>query len=214
VKDAVSEESGAEEASGVELKSIVDSASYSIGVNIANNLVRQGMLDMDSEVIAAAMKDVFDSVELAMPLTTCNTYIGTYMEKKELEKHQGTIDAGKAFLMENAKNDSVVVLPSGLQYKVITAGEGAIPKATDEVTTYYKGMLVDGTVFDSSKGNPVSFPVNRVIEGWIEALQLMPVGSKWKLYIPYDLAYGAQQKGAVIVPYSALIFEIELLGIK
>ncbi|MFT5054990.1 MAG: FKBP-type peptidyl-prolyl cis-trans isomerase FklB, partial [Oceanospirillaceae bacterium] len=122
---------------------------------------------------------------------------------------------GEAFLAENAKKDGITVLESGLQYRVITEGSGAKPAATDQVTTHYHGMLINGKVFDSSmdRGEPATFPVNGVITGWVEALQLMPVGSKWELFIPYNLAYGERGAGADIKPYSTLIFEVELIAI-
>lgn len=125
-------------------------------------------------------------------------------------------EAGQKFLEENKTKEGVVTLPSGLQYKIITAGNGDKPKATDKVSVNYEGTLIDGTVFDSSikRGKPASFQVNQVIKGWTEALQLMPVGSKWELYIPYDLAYGDRETGREIKPYSMLIFSVELLGIE
>jgi len=125
------------------------------------------------------------------------------------------LEAGMQFLEENKKRPGVVCLESGLQYEIMTEGHGAKPHATDTVTCHYHGMLIDGRVFDSSvqRGQPASFPLNRVISGWTEALQLMPVGSKWKLFLPPHLAYGEQQAGALIGPNSTLIFEVELLGI-
>lgn len=125
------------------------------------------------------------------------------------------LEAGMKFLEENKKKPGVVCLESGLQYEILTEGNGAKPHATDTVTCHYHGMLIDGRVFDSSvqRGQPASFPLNRVISGWTEALQLMPVGSKWKLFLPPHLAYGEQQAGALIGPNSTLIFEVELLGI-
>jgi FKBP-type peptidyl-prolyl cis-trans isomerase FklB len=128
---------------------------------------------------------------------------------------QANLDAGLAFLAENAKRDSVVSLESGLQYEVISMGDGPKPGSTQTVTCHYHGTTIDGRVFDSSvqRGQPASFPLNRVISGWTEALQLMPVGSKWKLYLPPHLAYGEQQAGPMIGPNSTLIFEVELLGI-
>ncbi|PZP43026.1 MAG: peptidylprolyl isomerase [Pseudopedobacter saltans] len=132
------------------------------------------------------------------------------------EKAQKNEEAGKAFLEENAKKESVVALPSGLQYEIIAEGNGEKPGATDAVTCHYHGTLIDGTIFDSSvkRGQPATFPLNRVIKGWTEALQLMPVGSKWRLFLPSDLAYGSQQVSAEIGPNSTLIFEVELLDIK
>lgn len=132
------------------------------------------------------------------------------------EKAQKNAEAGKAFLEENAKKEGIVSLPSGLQYEIIAEGNGAKPSATDAVTCHYHGTLIDGTVFDSSvrRGQPATFPLNRVIKGWTEALQLMPIGSKWRLFLPSDLAYGSQQVSAEIGPNSTLIFEVELLDIK
>jgi FKBP-type peptidyl-prolyl cis-trans isomerase FklB len=130
-------------------------------------------------------------------------------------KMKDNLEAGMKFLEENKKRPGVVCLESGLQYEILTEGTGAKPHATDTVTCHYHGMLIDGRVFDSSvqRGQPASFPLNRVISGWTEALQLMPVGSKWKLFLPPHLAYGEQQAGALIGPNSTLIFEVELLGI-
>ncbi|MDR2816221.1 MAG: FKBP-type peptidyl-prolyl cis-trans isomerase [Proteiniphilum sp.] len=135
-------------------------------------------------------------------------------EEKLKAQYADIIAAGNAYLAENAKREGVVTLPSGLQYEVLTEGKGAIPADADRVKVHYHGTLINGTVFDSSvtRGEPAVFGVTQVIPGWTEALKLMPVGSKWKLYIPYDLAYGAQDRGT-IKPFSNLIFEVELLGI-
>ena len=137
-------------------------------------------------------------------------------EEEELKKaNAGVIAEGEKFLAENKTKEGVVALPSGLQYKVVKEGTGAKPAAADMVKVNYKGTLLDGTVFDSNEGKePITFNANRVIKGWTEALQLMPVGSKWILYIPYDLAYGAQGSGDRIKPFSTLIFEVELLEIN
>jgi len=139
-------------------------------------------------------------------------------ERQEAElktQYQDSIAAGDAFMAENAKREGVVTLPSGLQYEIIRAGNGAIPADTDQVKVHYHGTLINGTVFDSSvdRGEPAVFGVTQVIPGWTEALQLMPVGSKWRLYVPYDLAYGATDRGT-IKPFSNLIFDVELLGIE
>ena len=130
--------------------------------------------------------------------------------------HRSNLEAGKAFLEKNGQKETVVTLPSGLQYEILTAGNGAKPKATDKVKCHYHGMLLNGTVFDSSvqRGQPAVFGVNQVIKGWVEALQLMNVGSKWRLFIPSELAYGEQGAGSSIEPYSTLIFDVELLGIE
>ena len=134
----------------------------------------------------------------------------------KMEKFKANLQQGLDFLAENRKKTGVTELESGLQYEVLIEGKGEKPKATSVVTCHYHGMLVDGKVFDSSvnRGQPASFPLNRVIAGWTEALQLMPVGSKWKLFLPPHLAYGEQQAGPLITPNSTLIFEVELLGIE
>ena len=140
------------------------------------------------------------------------------MERQEEDlqvQYESAIAEGDAYMAENAKRDEVVTLPSGLQYEVITKGSGAVPASTDQVKVHYHGTLIDGTVFDSSveRGEPAVFGVTQVIAGWTEALQLMPVGSKWRLYVPYDLAYGTADRGE-IKPYSNLIFDVELIGIE
>lgn len=137
------------------------------------------------------------------------------LNKAKMEKLKANLEEGLKFLEENQKRAEVTTLPSGLQYEVITMGDGAKPTAAQTVTCHYHGTMIDGRVFDSSvqRGQPASFPLNRVISGWTEALQLMPVGSKWKLYLPPHLAYGEQQAGPMIGPNSTLIFEVELLGI-
>lgn len=142
--------------------------------------------------------------------------ISDILFQKRKEQAAKNLQAGKDFLAENAQKEGVVTLPSGLQYEIVVAGDGAKPSATDTVTCHYHGTLIDGSVFDSSvqRGQPASFPLNRVISGWTEALQLMPVGSKWRLTLPPELAYGEQQVSAEIGPNSTLVFEVELLGIK
>ena len=137
------------------------------------------------------------------------------MQKQQEKAHAGNIDKGKNFLMENAKKEGVTSLASGLQYEVITEGNGPSPGPTDKVTTHYHGTLINGTVFDSSveRGQPASFAVNGVIMGWQEALQLMKVGSKWRLFVPHTLAYGERGAGGAIGPYETLIFEVELISI-
>ena len=140
-----------------------------------------------------------------------------YFTKKQGQESESMIEEGKKFLQANASKEGITVLESGLQYEVLAQGDGInMPKLEDNVTTHYHGTLMDGTVFDSSvdRGEPASFPVNGVIKGWTEALQLMPVGSKWKLYIPTELAYGANPRPGVIKPNMALIFDIELLAIE
>jgi FKBP-type peptidyl-prolyl cis-trans isomerase FklB len=196
--------------------------SYSIGLDIGRNL-KQGEIDIDVEALGRGIQD---AVSDSMPLLT-EAQIQETMQKFQQEMidkqsqsanlaGEKNTQEGETFLAENAKKEGVITLPSGLQYKVIKAGTGRKPKLTDEVTTHYRGMLIDGTEFDSSykRGEPTSFPVDGVIAGWTEALQLMPVGSKWQLFIPSNLAYGPRGAGNVIGPNAALIFDIELLAIK
>ena len=154
---------------------------------------------------------------LKVDIASAQRIVNEHFQKQKQAKHQGTIDAGKKFLAENGARPEVKTLPSGLQYEVLTAGpEGPSPAASDKVTVHYQGTLLDGTVFDSSvkRGQPASFGVGQVISGWTEALQLMKVGDKWKLFIPYDLAYGERGAGRDIGPFSTLVFEVELLGIN
>ena len=153
-----------------------------------------------------------------MNMEEAGMYLETKVEELDMKKKEQEFGLNKitgyAFLEENKTKEGVVVLPSGLQYKVIKTGKGAVPALTDRVKVHYRGTLIDGTEFDSSKDKPATFAVTNVIDGWTEALTMMPVGSKWMLYIPQELAYGAQQKGQLITPFSALVFEVELLEIE
>jgi FKBP-type peptidyl-prolyl cis-trans isomerase len=198
--------------------------SYSIGMDIGKNL-KQNEIDVEMEALARGIKDALADSG-STPLLT-QAQIEETMQKfqqemmvKQNEKENAMSgknkNEGEVFLVENAQKEGVVALPSGLQYKIVKAGNGPKPKLTDEVTTHYRGTLTDGTEFDSSykRGQPTSFPVNGVIAGWTEALQLMPVGSKWQLFIPSNLAYGERGAGGVIGPNATLVFEIELLAIK
>jgi FKBP-type peptidyl-prolyl cis-trans isomerase FklB len=203
------------------LKTEKEKVSYIIGVNIGRNLKTQSV-DVDPDMISKGMKDVASGGKLLMTdeemKATMTAFQKEMMKKREeeLEKVGGKNEAeGEAFLAANKKKPGVVTLPSGLQYKVITEGKGKSPKATDTVTVNYKGTLIDGTEFDSSykRGEPASFPVNGVIKGWTEALQLMKEGAKWELFVPPDLAYGEKGAGNVIGPNATLIFEVELLSV-
>ncbi len=194
----------------------MDTLSYSIGILFGSSLKQQGL----DNIHAGDLAEAFDAV-MKGQATRISAEEATQVYSKamgELSARAGGAakDAGERFLKENQQREGVVTLPSGLQYEVIRMGDGKRPAATDKVRTHYHGTLIDGSVFDSSveRGEPISFPVNGVIKGWQEALQLMPVGSKWKLYIPYYLAYGERGAGADIKPYSALVFEVELLGIE
>lgn len=189
--------------------------SYALGLSIGANLEEQGFTEIDSAKLAAGLNDHLQQTDKQLDPSEVNQILGDAMQKANEAKMGDAAKAGQDFLAENAKRDEVTVLESGLQYRVMNEGTGSKPAATDQVTTHYHGKLINGTVFDSSvdRGKPATFPVNGVIQGWVEALQLMPVGSKWELFIPYNLAYGERGAGGAIPPYSALIFEVELLAI-
>ena len=194
----------------------LDSVSYSLGVNIGENIKTQ-FEDINLDNFEAGIKDVLEKdVEAKISDNQAQAIIQSYFSKKQQKQSESVIEEGINFLRENGKREGVTTLASGLQYEVINDGTGPKPTIEDNVTTHYHGTLVDGTVFDSSvdRGEPASFPVGGVIKGWTEALQLMAVGSKWKLYVPYDLAYGERGAGPQIGPYSTLIFEVELISIN
>jgi FKBP-type peptidyl-prolyl cis-trans isomerase FklB len=204
----------AQEKPNTNMKTEKDSISYSLGVSIANNLKQGNLDDVNVDIMAQGMKDFFAN-KPAMTVQACEGAIQTYMSGKEKEKGAANEAKGKAFLEENKKKEGIVTTASGLQYKVVKMGTGVKPTLNDKITAHYHGTLIDGTVFDSSvdRGEPASFPVTGVIPGWTEALQLMPVGSKWMLYLPSNLAYGERGAGGKIGPNTALIFEVELISI-
>ena len=194
----------------------LDSVSYSLGVNIGENIKTQ-FEDINLDNFEAGIEDVLEKdVEAKISDNQAQAIIQSYFSKKQQKQSESVIEEGINFLRENGKREGVTTLASGLQYEVINDGTGPKPTIEDNVTTHYHGTLIDGTVFDSSvdRGEPASFPVGGVIKGWTEALQLMAVGSKWKLYVPYDLAYGERGAGPQIGPYSTLIFEVELISIN
>jgi FKBP-type peptidyl-prolyl cis-trans isomerase FklB len=202
--------------SAQKLTNEIDSVSYSLGVNIGENLKTQ-FPDINLKNFELAIKDVLDNQkEPKISGADAQKVIQNYFQKQQAKASESVIEEGKKFLTENSKKDGVVTLESGLQYEIIKSGEGAKPTINDQVTTHYHGTLLDGTVFDSSveRGQPATFPVSGVIKGWTEALQLMTVGSKWKLFVPYDLAYGERGAGPKIGPYTTLIFEVELISIN
>ena len=197
-------------------------ASYSFGVDIAQRLQAQG-IDLDYNALNQGIADFSAGKELALndddrlkAKTEFQQQLQEALIKQQASIAEANLAAGKVFLEENAGKPGVITTESGLQYKIITTGDGKQPKDTDTVTTHYRGTLIDGREFDSSykRNSPATFPVKGVIKGWTEALQLMHVGDKWQLFIPSELAYGTNQRGEIIEPNSTLIFEIELLGIK
>ena len=189
--------------------------SYALGMSIANNLRSNQINDLDIEAFVNAVKATLNNEKTDLTPEEANKVLGEYFEKKQKEQVAILSKEGEEFLAENAKKEGVKVTASGLQYEVITEGNGDVPTETDRVKCHYEGTLVNGTVFDSSykRGEPAVFGVNQVIPGWVEALQMMKVGSKYRLYIPYQLAYGEQGAGGAIPPCSALIFDVELLEI-
>jgi FKBP-type peptidyl-prolyl cis-trans isomerase FklB len=193
-------------------------ASYGIGRQMGEQLAANPFEGVVSSAVAAGVIDALEGKESTVSRADLEAAFGVIsqrMQEAQAAKSKELAGAGEAFLAENAKKAGVTTTASGLQYEVITQGEGAKPSATSRVKTHYHGTLIDGTVFDSSydRGQPIDFAVNGVIAGWTEALQLMPVGSKWRLYVPYNLAYGERGAGAAIGPFSTLIFDVELLDI-
>ena len=202
--------------SAQKLKNEIDSVSYSLGVNIGENIKNQ-FPDVDLKNFESGIRDVLsEKKEPKIEGADAQKIIKKYFIKAQDKATKQRTEEGEKFLAENAKRKEVIVLESGLQYEILKNGNGPKPNLNDQVTTHYHGTLIDGTVFDSSvdRGQPATFPVSGVIKGWTEALQLMEVGSKWKLYIPYNLAYGEKGAGAQIGPYTTLIFEVELIKIN
>lgn len=199
------------------LESKLDKASYSLGINIAASMQQQGITEINADAFVQGIKDFFEGNELKIGADQAGQIIQEFMQERQQEKFQKNIEAGNAFLAKNKLRPEVTTLASGLQYEVLTEGSGASPLATDTVTTHYHGTLIDGTVFDSSvqRGEPATFPVNGVIQGWVEALQLMKPGAKWRLYVPQNLAYGANpHPGGPIEPYTTLVFDVELIAVN
>lgn len=193
----------------------LDRVSYCFGLSIASNLISSGVTTINAEAFNDAMTTVFAGNMPEIMPDEANNILQDYFEKLQKERGSKAKAAGEKFLTENKTKEGVVALPSGLQYKILKEGNGPKPKASDTVKCHYEGRLTDGTVFDSSirRGEPAEFPVGGVIQGWVEALQLMPVGSKWQLYIPSELAYGTHGAGQAIGPDETLIFDVELLAI-
>lgn len=200
----------------------VDKISYALGLSMGNNFRASGINSINVQDFADGVAAVFDGLAPKMSYDEAKEVIRTYFEAMQKEQEaaaakmaESNAEAGKKFLEENGKRAEVNTLPSGLQYEVVTEGEGPVPTAEDQVEVHYTGKLIDGTVFDSSvdRGVPATFGVTQVIPGWVEALQLMKAGSKWRLYIPSDLAYGPRGAGGLIGPNQTLIFDVELLKV-
>lgn len=201
-----------------EMNSSEQRVSYGIGRQMGDQLASNPFDGLEPDLVAEGLLDALGGKESAVApgdLETAFAEIQKKMAAQAKEQAGELAEEGEAFLAENAKKDGIVVTESGLQYEIMTEGSGEKPSAEAVVKTHYHGTLIDGTVFDSSvaRGEPAEFPVNRVIAGWTEALQMMPVGSKWRLFIPYNLAYGEQGAGGAIKPFAALVFEVELIDI-
>ena len=205
--------------SEVALETPAQKASYGIGLNMGKSLAQEGMDDLDSNAVAQGIEDAIGKKEQRLKdeeLIEAFAFLQKRAEERMIEMNEESAAAGKKFLEDNAKREGVVTTASGLQYEVVKKTDGAQPKATDVVTVHYEGKLTDGSVFDSSveRGSPIDLPVNGVIPGWVEGLQLMHVGEKYKLYIPSELAYGEQSPTPAIPSNSVLVFDLELIAIK
>lgn len=197
------------------LRNINDSASYAVGVSVANFYKQQGISKLNSALVSQAINDVFGNKKTLFDDAQCNAIMNTYMSRMQEQKSKAAIDSGNAFLKKNKTKPGVKTTASGLQYEVITEGTGPKPTASDSVTCHYRGTLLNGTAFDDSysRGQPITFALKGVIPGWTEGLQLMSLGSKYRFFIPYTLGYGAFDYGP-IPGGSMLTFEVELLDIK
>lgn len=193
----------------------MDKFSYAIGLGIGQNLMSMGARDINVDDFSQAIKDVLSQSPTAITHTEARDIVNKYFEELEKKINARSIEQGKVFLTENAKKENIHTTPSGLQYEILKEGSGKKPSATDRVRCHYEGTLLDGTLFDSSykRGEPAVFGLNQVIPGWTEALQLMAEGAKYRIFLPHELAYGAQGAGEMIPPYSSLIFTVELLEV-
>jgi FKBP-type peptidyl-prolyl cis-trans isomerase FklB len=190
-------------------------ASYCLGLDVGKNLIQNGISDVSVSEFEQGFQAAFSGADARYSEEEVKTILNQFFMSMQEKAGAANIEAGKSYLEENAKRDEVTVTESGLQYEVIEEGSGKQPAISDQVTTHYHGTLIDGTVFDSSveRGQPATFPVNGVIQGWVEALQLMKEGSKWRLHVPSELAYGGQAAGS-IAPHSTLIFDVELISVN
>ncbi|MBQ3857285.1 MAG: FKBP-type peptidyl-prolyl cis-trans isomerase [Prevotella sp.] len=201
----------------------MDNLSYALGIGIGRQLAQMGAESLNIDDFAQAIKDIISNQELKVSEQEAQTLVQNFFEEQEKKAQAAAAEKGKAakeegekFLAENSKKDGIITLPSGLQYQVIREGNGKKPKATDQVECHYEGTLIDGTKFDSSydRGQTATFPLNQVIAGWTEGLQLMQEGAKYRFFIPYTLGYGEHGAGASIPPFAALIFDVELVAVK
>jgi FKBP-type peptidyl-prolyl cis-trans isomerase FklB len=208
---------------GSVMKNGIDSLSYAIGVNIGQSFKAQGLDILNTPLMFKALNEQLKGLPSSMKQEDVMMVINSQMQQMQAKKaaqdaikYEPLKKEGADYMAENGKKDGVITLPSGLQYKVLTAGTGTKPTADQSVTVHYTGKLINGKVFDSSveRGQPATFGVTQVIQGWVEALQLMPQGSKWELTIPYNLAYGERGAGENIPPFSTLIFDVELISIS
>ena len=193
----------------------MDKFSYGLGMGIGQNLLSMGVSDINVDDFVGALKAVLSGAKTELTHSEAQKVVSEHFQKLSEQAYAKIKEAGEAFLAQNATKEGVVTLPSGLQYQVLTEGTGKQPTASDRVQCHYEGTLIDGTVFDSSikRGEPAVFGVTQVIAGWVEALQLMKEGAKWRLYIPYQMAYGEHGAGEMIPPYRALIFDVELIKV-
>lgn len=201
----------------------MDKVSYALGLGIGRQLAQMGATSLSVDDFSQAIKDVIAGNSLQVSDSEAQKLVQQFFAEQEAkqraaaeEKGKAAKAAGESFLTENGKKEGVITLPSGLQYQVLREGNGKKPKATDQVECHYEGTLIDGTIFDSSykRGQTATFPLNGVIAGWTEGLQLMQEGAKYRFFIPYQLAYGANGAGASIPPYAALVFDVELIAVK
>lgn len=200
----------------------MDKLSYALGLGIGRQLAQMGATGLDIDDFTTAIKDVLAGRETKVADSEAQTIVQEFFRKQEEKANAAMAEKGKKakaegeqYLAENAAKEGVVTLPSGLQYKVLKEGNGQKPKATDKVKCHYEGFLIDGTVFDSSvqRGEPAVFPLNQVIAGWTEGLQLMQEGAKYRFFIPYQLGYGERGAGASIPPFATLVFDVELIAV-
>ena len=194
----------------------MEQLSYALGLIIGNNLKGMQIEGLVASEFSRAVEQVLKGEKLEMTETQAQSMVQNFMQEQQEAMGRQAREAGEQFLAENAKREGVQTTASGLQYEVLTAAIGQKPTATDRVRCHYEGRLIDGTVFDSSyqRGEPATFPLNGVIAGWTEGLQLMAIGAKYRFFIPFGLGYGAQGAGGAIPPYAALVFDVELLGIN